>query len=366
MNENTQHNHQLTATTAADLLAFVPSALGFQPRESFAFVTMRGNTTGATLRLDAPADLTRPADFAQGVMHYLLADTAADGVLLFIYTNEVAEAAQSGENPDAKPYMAYAQAIEAELEHVGMSIRNGWLVTDRGWTPYFCEESGCCELNPTDEIRDSAMNAELVYRGYSTQEHPANMTADPAFIGSDDAHNTISDAAYWVDRLGAPAALDFGHHAMCAARALWNEAIGEDTTEQAACELTGYLLIKTIRDRIMADAISGADDETTYQQVMTGRYEGQLDWSRVEATEELLVKVLAYTPLEDRAPLFCFLGWLRWYRGSSSVAAAYFDKAIETDSQHRLSRLMREMVGRGILPLAAQNERTAYHQRDHH
>jgi hypothetical protein len=34
--------------------------------------------------------------------------------------------------------------------------------------PYFCEDHGCCDLNPTDEIRDSAINAEMIYRGYTT------------------------------------------------------------------------------------------------------------------------------------------------------------------------------------------------------
>ncbi len=163
-----------------------------------------------------------------------------------------------------------------------------------------------------------------------------------------------------------PDALDFAHHSMCTARALWNEALGEDTTEAGACELAGYLLIKPIRDRIMADAISGADDEATYQQVLTGRFEEQPDWSWVEATEALLARVLAYTPTEDRASLFCFLGWLGWYRGSSSVAAAYFDKAIAADPRHRLSQLMWEMVSRGILPLAAQNERTCCGKRERH
>jgi hypothetical protein len=72
--------------------------------------------------------------------------------------------------------------------------------------------------------------------------------------------------------------------------------------------LAGWLFIKPIRDRIMADPISFADNEATYLQVLTGRYEGQPDWSRVEATEKLPVKILAYTPTEDRAPVFCFLG----------------------------------------------------------
>ena len=34
MNENTQHNNKLTVSTAADLLAYVPTTLGFQPRET--------------------------------------------------------------------------------------------------------------------------------------------------------------------------------------------------------------------------------------------------------------------------------------------------------------------------------------------
>ncbi|MHA7146755.1 DUF4192 domain-containing protein [Arthrobacter sp. TmT3-37] len=360
MNENTPKGHQLTATTAADMLAYIPNALGFQPRESFAFVTLRGNSTGATLRIGIPADTTPAADFAKVALHYLLADTAADGVLMFVYTNEVADAARTGENPDAKPYMTYARAIEAELENVGISLRNGWLITDRGWMPYFCEDNGCCDLNPSDEIRDSAINAELIYRGYSTQEEPAKLTADPAFIGSDEAHTTITEFTYLVHLGGVPDELDFDHASMRIARAQWNEALGENVEENEACDLAGWLFIKPVRDRIMADAISAADDEATYQQVLTGRYEGQPDWSRVEATEDLLVNILAYTPTEDRAPLFCFLGWLRWYRGSSSVAAAYFDKAIEVDHRHRLARLMREMVGHGLLPLAAQNERTAY------
>jgi hypothetical protein len=50
----------------------------------------------------------------------------------------------------------------------------------------------------------------------------------------------------------------------------------------------------------MVDAISPADDEPTYLQVLTGRREGQPDWLCVEITEELRVKILAYTPTGDR------------------------------------------------------------------
>lgn len=366
MNENTQHNATVTASTAADLLAYVPTVLGFQPRESFVVITMRGKVAGATLRTDAPREGVRPVDYARTVMEHLLADTAADGALLIAYTNEVADAALSGENEHAKPYMDYAKAIETEMERAGWSLRNGWLVTDKGYTTYFCEDVGCCTLNPLEEVRDSTVNAEMVYRGYSTRPSVEAMAVDPAFIGSGDAHATISDATYWINRLGALNDLEFDHQKMRDARAEWNEALGEDVDEAAACELVAYLHIKSIRDRLMADAISAADDELMFGKILTGRYEGRPDWSRVDATEDLLIKVLAYTPIEDRAPLFCFLGWLCWYRGSSSVAIAYFTKAVDVDGQHRLSRLLREMVGRSYVALPAQSEATAYPQGRRH
>ncbi|MHA7241493.1 DUF4192 domain-containing protein [Arthrobacter sp. TMS1-12-1] len=366
MNENTQHNNKLTVSTAADLLAYVPTTLGFQPRESFVVMTMRGQQNGLTLRSNTPAEAVRPVDYAQAMMRHLLADTAADGALLFVYTNEVADAALLGENEHAKPYMEYAKALEAEMERAGWSLRNGWLVTDKGWTTYFCEDGGCCTLNPLDEVRDSAVNAEMIYRGYSTRPSAEATAVDPAFIGSDDAHATITEATYWINRLGAPDDLEFDHQKMCDARAEWNEALGEDIDERAACELVCYLNIKSIRERLMADAIGAADDEPTFQKVLIGQYEGRPDWSRVEATEDLLIKILAYTPIEDRAALFCFLGWLSWYRGSSSVAIAYFTKALDIDGQHRLSRLLRELVSRSYVPLAAQNEATAYPQGNRH
>ena len=52
---------------------------------------------------------------------------------------------------------------------------------------------------------------------------------------------------------------------------------------------------------------------------MIGYFDGQPDWSRVDATEDLLIHLLAYAPGDTRAPVFCFLGWLNWYKGLSVV-----------------------------------------------
>ena len=71
-------------SSPADILGFIPHSLGFVPRESFVFLTMRGKTLGATLRVDAPT-AAEPAGFARSMREYLALDTQATAVLLAIF-----------------------------------------------------------------------------------------------------------------------------------------------------------------------------------------------------------------------------------------------------------------------------------------
>ncbi|MET3719880.1 MULTISPECIES: DUF4192 family protein [unclassified Arthrobacter] len=73
----------IRATGPADILGFIPHALGAEPRESFVFVTMQGNLLGAPLRVDAPMEAA-PGVFARVMRGYLAADTAATAVLLAV------------------------------------------------------------------------------------------------------------------------------------------------------------------------------------------------------------------------------------------------------------------------------------------
>lgn len=338
----------IKVTTAADILAYFPHSLGFEPRESFGFITLQGTSTGASLRIDVPDESVHPADFAQTATHYLLADEAADAVLMMVYTNEPAT------EPSAKPYNDYATAIRSELENNGLTVRDGWLITDEGWSSYFCEDPACCTVQPLTEIRDSAMSAEMVFAGSVKR---AERAADPAFIGSEDTVRNIWET---VPRYLDTGALDFSHPAFCAARRAWHEALGTLPGETEAVELIASLLSKSVRDRILVDAISPTEDPQEYKAVMTGQFGGQPDWSRIDATEELLIHLLAYAPGETRTPLFCFLGWLSWYKGRSSTAMAYIAKGLEADPEHRLAQLLMELLRMGKIPEAATKKSTAY------
>lgn len=77
----------LRATGPADILSFVPHALGKVPSESFVFLSLQGTKLGATLRVDAPST-SEPFAFAHAMRDYLGVDMTATGALLVIYTEQ--------------------------------------------------------------------------------------------------------------------------------------------------------------------------------------------------------------------------------------------------------------------------------------
>jgi len=119
-------NDPIKFTTAADILAYIPHALGEQPKESFVVLTTQTNKLGATLRVDAPFDAD-PVAYAQTLVSYLCSDEAATGSILVIYTDENTSA-------DQRPYSAHVRALRTELESAGMPLRDAWMVTSEAWT----------------------------------------------------------------------------------------------------------------------------------------------------------------------------------------------------------------------------------------
>lgn len=336
----------MSASSAADVLAYVPHALGFAPRESFVFLTMQGKRLGATLRIDAPRQ-GDPAEFARVVLGYLSHDKNADGVLFIAYTDLPTL-------DGTKPFSDHAHALDAMLDAAGIPIRDSWLVSSADWVTYFCEDADCCQPHRLEEITDSTLSARLVYEG----SNPGRETvADPQFTGDHTILDRIPEIiAGWA--ITDPA--DWTAPVMAENRALWQETLGGEVSEDTAVQLLAALHAPAVRDRILADTISTDDDPDTFAAVVIGQYTGTPDWERVDATQALLTGLLEFTPPEARAPLFAFLGWIHWYKGRSSIAAHYLAKAQDADPGHTLSGLLTQLVNTGTLPACVTHPHTAY------
>ncbi|CAN7572656.1 DUF4192 domain-containing protein [Arthrobacter sp. LjRoot78] len=336
-------NDAIRISSPADILGFIPHALGFAPKESFVFLTLRGNTLGATLRVDAPL-FGDPVGFARAMVDYLAVDTQATAVLLAIYTDDAPDAAAQ------RPFHDHVEAVIQELEIAGTPLKDAWLVTSEHWQNLLCDsDAGCCQPEPLESITDGQLNAEMVFRGSSYQKEPGTTYAP--FTGPADTSERIREALPGV----FAGDLNTG-------RTLWADALTRvgwadpaTTVELLACfqrpDLRDVMFCNVI-DPARPDA-EGSGDLLIGQGITP-------DWNRVDRAQDAARLLIDAAPEGYRAPLLTLTGWLAYLKGQSSVATDHFALAIADTPGYRLAELMEQLVNRGTIAPVAQDAATAY------
>jgi hypothetical protein len=328
-------NEQLKATSTADILSFIPHALGKTPRNSFVLLTLQGKRLGATLRIDAPV-AAEPRDYAQRVVSYLAADTKATASLLAVY-------ADTDDHPN--PHLAHLEAMARELTLAGMPLKDAWLVTPTHWRGLLTDTGN----QPVDTIIDSRINAELIYKGsnnHETAAHYEPFTGDPATgtrIQSAIPSSSLED--------------------ITAARNLWARTLetGQKPDAETAVQLIAALHNPIIRDLMMCDVVSDSlpADFRRIGPMLLG--EGIApDWSRVDTAQETARGLIVAAQGGYRAPMLCLIGWLEYLKGRASVATEHLDLALADTPGYRLARLLTALIIRGSVAGTAQNPATAY------
>ena len=236
----------LRITGPEDILGFIPHSLGYWPENSLVAMTLQGKRLGATLRVDLPdpggasaggfggrrggggggdsaaggpgravsrrrAGAGRRdtlAGFARHVVSYLQADDAADGSLLALFTDadtdgdpatatdtatvghtaSATDTATVGERPRGA-WAGLLKELELALEAAGMPLRDAWIIGPEFWRNAYCSDPECCGSpgRPVEQIRNSRLNAEMVFRGSlvgaapdARASKPASRSVDPA------------------------------------------------------------------------------------------------------------------------------------------------------------------------------------------
>ena len=113
---------------------------------------------------------------------YLEADDEADGSLLAFFTET-----DAGRRA---PWADLLAELEQALADAGMPVRDAWLVGADYWRNAYCLDPSCCAPpgRPVDEIRNSRLNAEMVFRGSTVGAAPGAElptspgSADPAVL----------------------------------------------------------------------------------------------------------------------------------------------------------------------------------------
>ncbi|VXB14152.1 conserved hypothetical protein [Arthrobacter sp. 9AX] len=186
---------RLTVRGPEDILGFIPHSLGYWPANSLVAMTLQGKRLGATLRLDLPGPgaLADAGAFAGTVCGYLEADEHADGTLLALFSN-------NGWLSGPGCHGGLLSGLQAALCGAGMPVKEAWYVGDRYWRHAWCAYPSCCPVpgRPVQQIRDSLLSTEMVYRGSSVGPPPE---ARPAPVPVPAAHRAAvleAEAVWWA------------------------------------------------------------------------------------------------------------------------------------------------------------------------
>ena len=427
-----------------DILGFIPHSLGYWPENSLVAMTMEGKRLGATLRVDLPAlgggvvggrsgggggNPAAPgragagsrrrsssgrsdalAGFARNVVSYLQADVAADGSLLAFFTDT------DTNSDDGRPALAVLlKELELALEAAGMPVRDAWVIGAEFWRNAYCSDPDCCVPpgRPIEQITNSKLNAEMVFRGSSVGEAPGAQGTKPVPRPVDPAVRAAEFG--WAaqfssrrrDRAQFAQVLDVWTMVMQAA------AQSPDLTP----ELTGYLraslCIPSWRDAVLVmaaagrpaaergaedfgmfdpqagsatrpgtnsspgpgptpspipgprpsdgqpaagadagsvpDAGPGADTLPGYGEVLLGLAPSVPDWALMVGLERVLQLLGSLGGGESTAAAMTARGWIEWCRGRGSYADALYRQALQDYPGYRLAELLAELGRRGTL-----------------
>jgi hypothetical protein len=395
----------LKITGPEDILGFIPHSLGYWPENSLVAMTMQGKRLGATLRVDlpGPGGITDLAGFAGTVASYLTADDKADGTLLAFFTGTDGDGGGWDTNGDA-PVADLLAELELALEESGMPVRDAWIIGAQFWRNAYCADPSCCAPpgRPLEEIRNSRLNAEMVFRGSSVGAAPgayeaycSPRPADPAVLEAEqrwaqefsgrrrDQPQFRQVLEVWTRVLdGIPGQehsveLNPGLAAYLSATLgvqAWRDAVlvmaaaGRAAAERGAAEfglfdgvagppaapvlsaplppLEGFPPLAPPGEAGAACVLPGAPG---YGEVLLGLAPPVPDWALMGRLERVLVLLGRDGGGEARAACLTARGWIEWCRGKGSFADALFQQAAGVCPGYRLAELLAELVRRGTI-----------------
>ncbi|GAA1339636.1 DUF4192 domain-containing protein [Arthrobacter roseus] len=397
--------NKFSVGSPADILGYIPHALGFVPQESIVLMTVGSKILGATLRLDLPNQ-----NFLEFAMHahgFLKQDRTSDSVIAVIYSD------RESDEPGSPPHEELMHCLELVLETEGMPIQAAWLVAMGFWRDFYCDEQ-CCPWpgQPVTDAMDSKLNAELIYRGSSYEE-----SLDAAVVRSVAEpwrnHEAVrSGCETWARALQSRSMDDEQFRAVLS---VWEVALQRSEEAQWIAdqsEVAAYLIAslesKDIRDAVLVLAASspenamegaracnlvkpgpsnsnalipsalvgalktlplslrerdhaiGGRPEELFAAVLIGTTTTPPLWARLDLAYNLFRLLNAVATGEPQCALLTMLGWIEWARGRGSRAGGFFDMCLAQDPDYRLAWLLNELLNRGQLPVWATERESAW------
>ncbi|MGA0568792.1 DUF4192 family protein [Rathayibacter sp. KR2-224] len=339
----------IVASSPLDLLTYVPELVGFEPRRSLVLVTLCGNTTGGTLRVDLPDGghaATDRVDFARAVVGIACKVRGADALIPILFTDE---SCASG-----PPHAALFAALRTAASAAGFAVHDALFVAPDGWG----RDSGVG--GPREELDAAWRLRRLDPDSRRVRQSPEQEASLPE-VGAGQMERTMSAlaslqaeepgvdpvwfaeyAAQWdpgqIGPVSAALAADLVSRPWARDVLLLTWAWGASAGRRALRFQEQFSRGEPARDEQIAMALAGLGEMPRPSP------------ERLEQGIALLRQVAARLHETERAPCLTAVAWLNWALGRSSVAGELVRRARKADGEYGFAELMETMLERGLLP----------------
>ncbi|HEY5320531.1 MAG TPA: DUF4192 domain-containing protein [Galbitalea sp.] len=364
----------LKAHNPADLLAMLPSLVGFAPRESIVLLAFRGKRTCGAIRYDLPKSSSatvqkRVATFMIGTLCKL---RGVDAVIPVICTGDAFGA--DGTPPAAD----FAQVLGRRLRQSGFELRDLLCQASDGWVSYL-EDDPPAGGHPLSDIADSFVHDEVPpeLRGRASPFEQPSRVPDADESHKDRVMQELAHLRGLMDDLDRDDAWDddaatIELQPLADLPQLMEDALGWDV---ATVDANDALLLfawqgPPVRDmtmlqwathRVVGDLTLDENDSMRdghgghpdAHQLLGDLMLGigpQPDPARIHRGIELLRTVVSRADDAERPPLLCMLTWLSWALGHGTAAGRYVDEARAIRPDYGMVEVLDTMLSNGMLP----------------
>lgn len=359
----TPERQPISLSSYKDILAYVPHALGFHPRNSAVLLLIDDDRLEATLRVDLPSTdehLDLKIWNAQ-VVRLLHRIPNIEDVAVVIYAPEI-----SG-NQQCVPLANLVSELEDALAQQDIRIRHAWCRQgSRIWNYDTADGSDVQEIPALDT---NETNLSMVFAGSSPLDQPWDGSGVPKWSNTDEVLQLLE-----VHEANLVVSLE-----------AWNESLSRPANETTAAlhadplktaMLVGSLQTKLVRDLLpflagegiesALDTLFGISIDEREAAVapladyLLGRGRYAPDWQRVDRLWEVCRDLLGVAQGEPRQALLCILAWIEWARGRGSMALVLLNQAVLENETYELARLLQKLMEHGVMPAWATDQLRAW------
>lgn len=303
----------------------IPMLLGYHPDNSLVVSCLHGNAVGLTMRFDL-ADLPPPQLFADELANRI---DVADADVAFL-------AVFSGERPVAG-VLPYAGYVEALYDDHRLRLVEAVVVSARRWWSYLCPDPACCPvegrlLDESSTVATS-LSAAFALSGSGVLAGRDELVSSLAFDPSVDltaARRRLSTARRRVGALDQPGRLGDVRTLMDTLVARCEDPRA-DVTDAEVARLAALLHDIHARDEVLVQAVPPR------------RREGIL---------RVLRTAVRRVPPPRDAPICTALSWFAYADGDGTTANIALDRALKSDPDYSLARLIEASLDRQLPPTA--------------